>query len=267
MPAGLSIAHPSSRCPKCQTPIRGRDNIPVFSWLLLKGRCRACGLGIAARYPKVEAFVGLVFGLMAYASVVSARADVQRANEFGLLLFYLAALQFALIGMFLIHFDRNTIPKSLSLVFVCIGILLPIAAYHLVDSWNSLGDHYLTKLISNLVGALLVGVSLGRCSSQGGNLLAIALVASSFRGIESVVYAGALVFPTSFFCRKVPWILAFSFSTIVGLDATYYIVNQNSLTEIIPTAINKPLCLFLIILFAIGPILELVGRWPRADES
>lgn len=54
VPLGLSIVRPGSACPGCHTPIAPRDNIPVVSWLLLRGRCRTCGTGISARYPLVE---------------------------------------------------------------------------------------------------------------------------------------------------------------------------------------------------------------------
>jgi len=61
LPEGQSIVRPRSRCPRCATPIRAVDNIPVVSWILLRGRCRSCALPISARYPIVELLVGLLF--------------------------------------------------------------------------------------------------------------------------------------------------------------------------------------------------------------
>lgn len=61
LPRGLSTVVPRSRCPGCGTPIRPLDNLPVVSWLLLRGRCRACGALISPRYPLIEAFTGLLF--------------------------------------------------------------------------------------------------------------------------------------------------------------------------------------------------------------
>lgn len=55
VPLGKSVAHPPSACPTCDSPIAPRDNIPVVSWLALRGRCRHCGEPISARYPLVEA--------------------------------------------------------------------------------------------------------------------------------------------------------------------------------------------------------------------
>jgi leader peptidase (prepilin peptidase) / N-methyltransferase len=61
VPRKESIVTPRSACPKCRTPISNRDNIPVLSWLLLKGKCRTCGNPISLRYPLVEASTALLF--------------------------------------------------------------------------------------------------------------------------------------------------------------------------------------------------------------
>src|SRR5688572_24218140 len=54
VPAGESVLRPRSRCPSCGAEIRNRDNVPVVSWVLLRGRCRSCGERISARYPALE---------------------------------------------------------------------------------------------------------------------------------------------------------------------------------------------------------------------
>jgi leader peptidase (prepilin peptidase) / N-methyltransferase len=61
VPRGESIVAPPSHCPRCNERIKPRDNIPIVSWLLLRGRCRSCGEPISARYPLVEAGVGVIF--------------------------------------------------------------------------------------------------------------------------------------------------------------------------------------------------------------
>ena len=66
VPAGESIVSPPSRCPGCGNLISPRDNIPVISWLLLRGRCRTCHEPISARYPLVELLTAAVFALMAW---------------------------------------------------------------------------------------------------------------------------------------------------------------------------------------------------------
>ncbi len=61
IPEDLSIVAPASRCPRCQTPINWYDNVPVFGWLWLRGKCRTCGLPISPMYPLVELTTGLLF--------------------------------------------------------------------------------------------------------------------------------------------------------------------------------------------------------------
>ncbi|MCU4184815.1 prepilin peptidase [Acidiferrimicrobium sp. IK] len=61
VPAGMSVAHPRSACPGCGAAIRPRDNIPVVSWMVLRGRCRGCHQAISARYPALEALTGVLF--------------------------------------------------------------------------------------------------------------------------------------------------------------------------------------------------------------
>src|SRR5688572_6349037 len=61
VPRGISIVHPPSACPSCNTPVRPVDNVPVLSYLLLRGRCRACGASVGIRYAIVEAATAAFF--------------------------------------------------------------------------------------------------------------------------------------------------------------------------------------------------------------
>jgi leader peptidase (prepilin peptidase) / N-methyltransferase len=96
-----SIVSPGSRCPKCGEPLRARDNVPVVSWLLLRGQCRACGEPISPRYPLVELATGFLF-----AGVVLAR-DTDHEIALGLLMVVIA-LPAALIDL-----DHRIIPNRL----------------------------------------------------------------------------------------------------------------------------------------------------------
>ena len=69
VPKGESIVRPASHCPSCGTPVAPRDNIPIVSWLVLRGRCRACGWPIPARYWFVELACGLIFAAIAFVLV------------------------------------------------------------------------------------------------------------------------------------------------------------------------------------------------------
>jgi leader peptidase (prepilin peptidase) / N-methyltransferase len=65
LPRGESIVKPGSRCPSCGTPLTPRDNVPVVSWLLLRGRCRHCGAPISPRYPLIELLTAVTFAATA----------------------------------------------------------------------------------------------------------------------------------------------------------------------------------------------------------
>src|SRR4051794_29458583 len=65
LPRGESIVKPRSRCTSCGTEVRSLDNIPLLSWLVLRGRCRHCSAQISPRYPAVELVTGVVFAIVA----------------------------------------------------------------------------------------------------------------------------------------------------------------------------------------------------------
>lgn len=75
LPRGESLLWPRSRCPNCASPIAPRDNLPVFGWLLLRGRCRRCSWPVPARYPLVEAAVALLFAFVVAVDLALAPID------------------------------------------------------------------------------------------------------------------------------------------------------------------------------------------------
>jgi leader peptidase (prepilin peptidase)/N-methyltransferase len=62
LPRGESLLWPASHCPGCEQPIKPYDNVPVLSWLLLRGKCRNCGIHISPRYPAIELLTAVAFG-------------------------------------------------------------------------------------------------------------------------------------------------------------------------------------------------------------
>ena len=117
LPAGLSLVRPGSRCPHCETPVRFYDNIPILSWLILRGRCRSCKATIAVRYPMVE----LLTGLLAWFTWL----------KFGLSWAFLMNFIFiaTLVAVTFIDLDHRIIPDVISLpgipLFFLAGLLLP----------------------------------------------------------------------------------------------------------------------------------------------
>lgn len=132
VPAGLSVVRPASACPGCGAEIRARDNIPVLSWVLLRGRCRNCGTGISLRYPLVEAGTGLAF--VAVAVYFLPRIDAALGSGLtapGAFLELLAFLALAAltIALAIIDIEVQRLPNPIVLTgyIIAIVLLLPAA--------------------------------------------------------------------------------------------------------------------------------------------
>jgi leader peptidase (prepilin peptidase)/N-methyltransferase len=115
LPRGGSLMRPGSRCPRCETPLRPYDNVPVLSWLLLRGRCRRCTEPISPRYPLVEAATAAL-----YVGVVIARDDA-----LGIVLGLL--LVTALVPVTLIDLDHRLIPNVITLPAALAAVVAGLA--------------------------------------------------------------------------------------------------------------------------------------------
>ncbi len=116
VPRRESVVWPASRCPRCAEPIRLLDNVPLISYLLLRGRCRYCKEQISVRYPAVEALTGVLFGSAAY--------------EFGASLELLPALVLipALIALAAIDLEHRLLPNVIVGPAALTGLALSILA-------------------------------------------------------------------------------------------------------------------------------------------
>jgi leader peptidase (prepilin peptidase) / N-methyltransferase len=110
LPRGQSIVAPPSSCPRCKARIRPWDNIPVLSFLLLRGRCRSCRKPISWRYPAVELTAGILLWQLA-----------QRAEHPAVLVPH-AAFLLALVAVAWIDFDTRTIPDAVTIPGVGLGL-------------------------------------------------------------------------------------------------------------------------------------------------
>ena len=191
VPAGESLLTPASKCPVCGTPILKRDNIPVVSWMLLRGKCRACGARIPARYPLLELSTAAVV-----VAAVVVWDDVWIAAAVALLLALMPALS-------LIDIDHRIIPNRIIYpalvafpVFLVVAWLFgaPLDLVHLgfgfalyggglfvvalVSRGMGMGDVKLAALIGLVFGAIdlgLVGVAAAAAIVAGG-VVAIAML-------------------------------------------------------------------------------------------
>lgn len=180
IPAGQSIVHPPSACPRCGYAIRAYDNIPILSYIFLRGRCRRCGTPIPLRYPLVETITGL--------------AALALFMKFGLT--WATPVYFLFVAMLIvitfIDIDHQIIPDSLSLpgipLFFLLGFLLPFV------TWQA-------ALIGILAGGgILYAVALGyqlitgRDGMGGGDIKLLAMIGAliGWQGIFFTIFFSSL---------------------------------------------------------------------------
>lgn len=143
VPRGESLVSPGSHCPTCDVAIRWFDNVPVVSWLLLRGRCRNCGEGISLRYPVVELVTAVLFALTAWRFM---NDDWTVSLVFQLIAYlYLAAISIALT---LIDIEHHRLPNSIVLPSVVVSLLL--------FSASAVFDGVWTNLIRATIGGLVL---------------------------------------------------------------------------------------------------------------
>ncbi len=111
----FSLALPRSHCPACARPIPALQNIPLVSYLALRGKCAACGVRISPRYPLIEAMGGLAGACAAW------------HFGFGLAAFAAMAFLWCMIALAFIDFDTQLLPDSITLPLVWAGLLLNLA--------------------------------------------------------------------------------------------------------------------------------------------
>jgi leader peptidase (prepilin peptidase)/N-methyltransferase len=160
IPKGDSIVYPSSHCPDCKKPIRFCDNIPLLSYLLRRGCCRACGERISPRYFFVE--------------LMMATLAVALYGQFGFSLAFIVSFIFvaALIVISFIDLDVRIVPDVISLPGIVAGLLFSVVARYGINDPFELIPSPLSALIGVLAG--------------GGFLLLLAWAYEAFTGVEGM---------------------------------------------------------------------------------
>jgi leader peptidase (prepilin peptidase)/N-methyltransferase len=176
VPRGASVVTPGSACGSCGHAIRWYDNMPVISWLLLRGRCRDCSARISVRYPLVELAGATVFvsvALLFVPAAFEAPTALLTASALLVLLafLYLGAISIALV---LIDLDVQRLPNQIVLPAYGVGAVLFALAAALSGDWGS--------LLRAAIGAVALG----------GAYLVIALVRPGGMGMGDVKLAGVL---------------------------------------------------------------------------
>ncbi len=116
LPRGESLSKPGSHCPGCDAPVRPYDNVPVLSWLLLRGRCRSCKGVISSRYPVVEAATAVL-----YVAVVAGLWDDPLKIALGI------ALVTVLVPITLIDLEHRLIPNTLTAPAAVVALVIGLA--------------------------------------------------------------------------------------------------------------------------------------------
>ena len=189
LPRGESVVFPASHCPSCDTPIKPYDNIPVLSWLVLRGRCRSCHSAISARYPVVEAVTAAL--LVAVVLAKGADSDAWLGLAFVILL----------VPVTLIDLDHRIIPNTLMLIGTVVSIVLLLLtdpgalSEHLIAA-AAAGGFLLIAALAYPAGmgmgdvklAAVMGLFLGR---NVGPAMLIALLTGSVVGAAIIAKKGA----------------------------------------------------------------------------
>jgi leader peptidase (prepilin peptidase)/N-methyltransferase len=181
LPQGESVVTPRSRCPRCLTGIAWYDNIPVLSWLVLKGKCRSCGLPISWQYPLVELLNGLLTLFLFIRFGISPAFPV---------LFLFSS---ALVVVTFIDLEHQIIPDVISIPGIVIGFLA---------SFLAPGSFWVSSLIGILAGGgslLLVAYGYqwltGKEGMGGGDVKLLAMMGAflGWRAVPFIIFTGSLL--------------------------------------------------------------------------
>jgi leader peptidase (prepilin peptidase) / N-methyltransferase len=172
LPQGISISIPRSHCPQYKRLIPWYDNVPILSYVILRGHCRRCGKKISARYPLIEALSGIVSLLLYFKFGLS----VEWAIYF--------AFSAAMIVLAFIDLDHRILPDPITLNGIWIGILAnvylaepsPLVARLLRTAGLEVTNVRVVALVASLIGALV----------GGGLLWGVAEAYLRLRGIEGM---------------------------------------------------------------------------------
>jgi leader peptidase (prepilin peptidase)/N-methyltransferase len=122
LPRGENLAHPPSRCPGCGNGIAWYDNIPILSWLLLRGRCRHCRTSISARYPLVE-LIGAGLGAGLWLVVSHGRIGTEPLQVIAMVFLFAFFFAMILVAIAFIDLDLTIIPHALTFPAMAWGLL------------------------------------------------------------------------------------------------------------------------------------------------
>jgi leader peptidase (prepilin peptidase)/N-methyltransferase len=192
IPAGISIVMPGSHCFSCGTPIRWYDNIPLFSYIILRGRCRWCGADFSIRYFFVELLTGILFAFTFYRFQYAIATPV-----------YIVFVCLLIIATFT-DIDHWIIPDEVSLGGAVFGLAVSVLAgffprgFHLSGAWPFEGVQWFAPLLNAASGAALgafliymvgiIGALIFRKEAMGLGDVKLFLLIGAFLGVTGCLY-------------------------------------------------------------------------------
>ncbi len=175
LPERKSLVLPGSRCPKCETPIRWYDNIPLVSFVVLRGKCRRCGKRISWQYPAVELLTAILFVLL-----------LQRFTNIIALVIYIA-FTCAMVVVTFIDLEHTIIPDEISIPGIFVGLGLSLLPARLTGG-QLIPHSFLDSLIGAIVGggllylAALFSVYVYKKEGMGGGDIKLLAMVGAFLG-------------------------------------------------------------------------------------
>ncbi len=237
IPAELSVVKPRSRCPKCMTDLAWKDNIPIFGWLVLGGKCRYCKAPISPRYPAIELLTAVLFTLvwLKYPAIQNEVFDFRFA-AYWLLIFGL------IFGSF-VDIDEMWIPDRVTIGGMIIGPILSflIPTLHgaetglnsLIQSLIGLGAGFGSLWFVSILGRLIL-----KKDAMGFGDVKLMGTLGAFLGWQAIIFIifvssllGTIVGVSFIACGKKEWSTKIPFGPYIALAAIIWILGGSVLWE------------------------------------
>jgi leader peptidase (prepilin peptidase) / N-methyltransferase len=197
-PLGLSVSSPRSFCPTCKRQLTWWENIPVASWIALRGRCRTCHLSISPRYPLVELATGVIFGLVTWAwhgTLLSAAY---------------CCLAAGMIAVSLIEYDGQRAPLSIAAIGTGAALVVIVAGGGWQHHWRIVIGSLIGTVVASAVFAVLRTVD-PQCLDPRGHGRSTLLIAGCWvggLGLRPTAIGLAAWIVAYFLCMVGAWRLA-----------------------------------------------------------
>ena len=201
MPRNMSVIKPNSHCTSCNAFIKWYDNIPILSYIFLKGKCRRCKSKISIKYPLVEFSCGVLFVSMYY------------LYGFVFMLIPFCLLVFSLLVTTIIDFEFKIIPDEISFMLMIVGF---VTSFFNLNLGETIGQRVLNSFLGFLVGGgslfiiAVIGKFIFKKDAMGGGDIKVMAGVGTFIGLDKVLFAifvaslfGSIVGIILIICKKI----------------------------------------------------------------